>query len=43
MVVFGEDAEEMIEEIEHLARCIFVVHTFSIILTQLEALTLEWN
>lgn len=37
MVVFGENAEEMME-IDGWAGWIFVVHTFSIIL-ELEALT----
>lgn len=42
MVVFGENAEEMME-VEGWAGWIFVVHAFSIILTQLEALTQERN
>lgn len=41
-MVFGENAEEMME-IEGWAGWIFVVGTFSIILTQLEALTQEQN
>lgn len=39
--VWGK-CEEMME-IEGWAGWIFVVHTFSIILTQLEALAQEWN
>lgn len=42
MVVFGKNDKEILE-IEGWSVQVFAVHVFGIILTQLQALSQEWN